>query len=180
MYGIINKAIEDLVKENFGKEKWDLILKRSGIEVDFFLSNEPYDDDITYKLAGAVAEEMKLPLSNVLESFGEWWVLKTTKDKYGSLMQAGGNNLKEFLMNLPLFHNRVMLIYPKLSPPEFKVSDIQDTSIHIHYFSKRLGLQEFVRGLLVGLGKMYSTPVKVDLIQNRILGDSHEVYKVSW
>jgi hypothetical protein len=39
-------------------------------------------------------------------------VLKTTKEKYGGLMEAGGNDLKEFLINLPLFHNRVMLIYP--------------------------------------------------------------------
>jgi hypothetical protein len=29
--------------------------------------------------------------------------------KYGGLMEAGGNDLKEFLINLPLFHNRVML-----------------------------------------------------------------------
>ncbi|MFM6925359.1 MAG: heme NO-binding domain-containing protein [Ferruginibacter sp.] len=180
MYGIVNKAIEDLVKTNFGEHTWDAVKKRSGIDIDYFLSSEPYDDAITYKLAGAVSEEMSIPVGEVLEAFGEWWILKTGKEKYGGLMEAGGKNLQEFLINLPLFHNRIMLIYPKLTPPEFKISDIEEASIHIHYFSKREGLQEFVRGLLQGLGKMYNTPVDIKLIESRDDGKDHEIFKVSW
>ncbi len=180
MYGIVNKAIEDLVKVNFGDEKWDAVKKRSGVDVDYFLSNEPYDDVITYQLAGAVSEEMEIPVGKVLETFGEWWVLKTGKEKYGGLMQAGGKNLKEFLVNLPMFHNRIMLMYPKLTPPEFQISNIEENSVQVHYFSKRLGLQEFVRGLLSGLGKMYETPVVIELLESREDGKNHEIFKVSW
>jgi hypothetical protein len=180
MYGIVNKAIEDLVISNFGEEKWEAVKTRSGVDIDFFISNEPYDDDITYKLAGAVSEEMNIPVSAVLQTFGEWWILKTGKEKYGGLMDAGGNSLREFLINLPAFHYRVMLIYPKLTPPEFKVSNIEEQSIYVHYFSKREGLEEFVRGLLTGLGKMYNTPMEVEIIQSRNKGSDHEVFKVSW
>ncbi len=95
-------------------------------------------------------------------------------------MAAGGNNLKEFLVNLPLFHNRIMLMYPKLTPPEFKVSDLQANSIQVHYHSKREGLQEFVRGLLSGLSKMYEAETKIELIQSRDDGNTHEIFKVSW
>lgn len=180
MYGIVNKAIEDLVVSNFGEDKWLLIKERSGVDIDFFISNESYDDDITFKLAIATADVMNISVGQVLEAFGEWWVLKTSKEKYGGLMQAGGTSLKEFLHNLPVFHNRVMLIYPKLTPPEFRVSDSTDNSINVHYYSKREGLQEFVRGLMIGLGKMYETPVQVVLIQSRADGSTHEVFKVSW
>lgn len=180
MYGIVNKAIEDLVKVNFGEDKWIAIKELSGVDIDYFLSNEPYDDEITYKLAGAASEVLGITVGQVLEAFGEWWILKTGKEKYGGLMQAGGSNLKEFLVNLPLFHNRVMLMYPKLTPPEFKVSNIEEKSIHIHYHSKREGLQEFVRGLLSGLGKMYEVPVEIELLQTRDTGSSHEIFKVSW
>lgn len=180
MYGIVNKAIEDLVKANFGEEKWEAVKTRSGVEVDYFLSNEPYDDDITYKLAGAVSEETNISIGKVFEAFGEWWILKTGKEKYGGLMQAGGNNLREFLVNLPLFHNRIMLMYPKLTPPEFKISNIEESSVHVHYFSKREGLQEFVRGLLSGLGKMYETPVEITLLETRDTGSHHEIFKVNW
>jgi hypothetical protein len=180
MYGIVNKAIEELVIANFGEDKWEAIKVRSGIDIDFFISSEPYDDDITFKLAQAVSEEMGMTLGAVLEAFGEWWVLKTTKEKYGGLMEAGGNDLKEFLINLPLFHNRVMLIYPKLTPPEFKVTDITENSINLHYFSKREGLQDFVRGLIQGLAKMYNTPVTINLVQTRDEGSSHEIFNVIW
>ena len=180
MYGIVNKAIQDLVITNFGEQKWEDIRERSGIEEDFFISSEPYDDAITYKLAVAVSEEMNMSVSDVLITFGEWWVIKTTKEKYAGLMESGGSTLREFLVNLPLFHNRVMLIYPKLTPPEFKVSDVSDKSLNLHYFSKREGLQEFVRGLIQGLGKMFDTPVEIELLQTRDQGDTHEIFKVSW
>lgn len=180
MYGIVNKSIEELVSFNFGEDKWEAVKLRSGVDVDYFISTEPYDDDLTYKLAQAVSDEMDMTLSAVLIALGEWWVVKTTKEKYGGLMEAGGNNLKEFLINLPLFHNRVMLIYPKLTPPEFKVSAVTENSIHLHYFSKREGLQEFLRGIIQGLGIMYDTPVTIDLIQSRKEGCSHEIFKVIW
>ncbi len=180
MYGIVNKAIESLVIESFGVEKWEKIKEASDVEVDFFISNEPYDDDITYSLAIAVAKEMNITVGDVLVAFGEYWVLKTGKEKYGNLMEAGGSNLREFLINLPAFHNRIMLIYPKLTPPEFKVSHLEDRSLQLHYFSKRVGLKDFVTGLLQGLGKLYKTEVHLELINDRDKGDHHEIFKVSW
>jgi hypothetical protein len=180
MYGIVNKAIEELVVENFGQQKWEEVKECSGVDIDYFISNEPYDDDITFKLAMAVAEVMSLSISDVLRSFGEWWVLRTGKQKYSGMMEAGGSNLMEFLQNLPQFHNRVILIYPRLTPPEFSTSHIEDSSIWIHYRSKREGLQEFVFGLLSGLSKMYETPSTIELIQSRNSGSDHEIFKVSW
>ena len=180
MYGIVNRALEDLVKTNFGEDKWEEIKESSGVDVDYFISNEPYNDDITFKLAIAVSEVMNMELEKVLQAFGEWWILKTSKEKYGGLMEAGGYNLKEFLVNLPVFHNRIMLIYPNLTPPEFKVSHLEENSIHVHYISKRQGLQEFVRGLLSGLGKLYNTPTNIELIQSRDEGSDHEIFNVSW
>ncbi len=180
MYGIVNKAIEHLVVANFGLRKWEAIRERSGIEVDFFISNEAYDDEITFKLALAVSEEMNMSINEVLIAFGEWWIIKTTKEKYSDLMESGGLNLKEFLINLPMFHNRVTLIYPKLSPPEFKVTDITPTSLNLHYISKRIGFQEFVRGLIQGLSKMFDTNVIIELVQSRNDGSNHEIFKIIW
>jgi hypothetical protein len=115
-----------------------------------------------------------------LFTFGEWWILNTTKNKYGGLLKSGGASLKEFLVNLPQFHNHIMLMYPKLTPPEFKVSDIHENNIIVHYLSKRPGLQEFVRGLFSGLGKLYQTSVTIDLLQSRNEGSEHEAFKISW
>jgi hypothetical protein len=71
-----------LVIANFGEDKWEAIKVRSGIDMIFLLAAN-YDDDITFKLAQAVSEENGNDIRAVLEAFGEWWVLKTTKEKYG-------------------------------------------------------------------------------------------------
>ena len=180
MYGIVNKSIEDLVVSNFGEEKWEAVKIRSDIGIDFFISNETYDDDVTYKLAGAISEEMNLSIEVVMFTFCEWWILDTTNKRYSGLLKLGGKNLQEFLKNLPQFHNHIMLIYPKLTPPEFKVSDLEPTSICIHYFSKRIGLKDFVHGVLSGLGKLFQTEVTIELQESRDSGSNHEVFKVSW
>jgi hypothetical protein len=180
MYGIVNKSIEELVITNYGEGIWKEVLEKSGIEVDFFISNEPYDDQITYQLAGAISSVLNVSVSDVLFLFGEWWILKTTTEKYGGLMRSGGQNLKEFLENLPQFHSHIMLMYPKLTPPEFKVSDIESNSLHVHYLSKRDGLSDFVKGLLSGLAKLYETKVEIELLESRDKGNKHEIFKVSW
>ena len=71
MYGIINKAIEELVISNFGKDKWEIILEKSGIEPSFFISNETYDDAITYQLAQTISQEMNMSIDDVMIAFGE-------------------------------------------------------------------------------------------------------------
>lgn len=180
MYGIVNKAIQELVEMKFGSETWQKVHARSQIKEEYFLSNEAYDDGITYQLAGAVSEETGLPLKDVLMAFGEFWVLHTGNEKYGSLMKAGGDNLKEFLINLPNFHSRVMLFYPNLTPPEFRVSNVLDSSLDLHYFSTRAGLKDFVTGLIHGLGKLYSTAVEVTVLQSRDEGADHEIFHISW
>ena len=180
MYGIINKSIEELVTEKFGENKWNEVKKVSEIDIDFFISNEPYDDAITYDLAIGISKVMNISLDAVLFTFGEWWILDTTKKKYGGLLKSGGASLKEFLVNLPQFHNHIMLMYPKLTPPEFNVSDINENNIVVHYLSKRPGLQEFVRGLFSGLGKLYKTNVTIELLQSRNEGSDHESFKISW
>lgn len=180
MYGIVNKAIQELVTAQFGEQKWNEVKTKSGITYDYFLSNESYDDDITYRLAQTTSEVCGLTLTEVLNAFGEFWVLKTGKEKYGSLMESGGSTLREFLINLPNFHSRVILIYPNLTPPEFKISHLEENSLCMHYISKRAGLQDFVYGLLQGLGKLFNTPISIELVASRENGDDHEIFKLKW
>lgn len=180
MYGIVNKALEALVREHYGEEGWRDVKKSSGIDIDYFLSNEPYPDEITYRLIASISNHSGKTSDEILTIFGEWWVLRTAKENYGGLMAAGGSTLKEFLINLPVFHNRVMLIYPRLSPPEFKVSDLCDDSIHVHYLSARPGLEFFVVGLLQGLAKMYKTEAVVNIVESKATGHSHSVFKIRW
>jgi hypothetical protein len=71
-------------------------------------------------------------------------------------------------------------MYPKLSPPEFKVDKLADKQFRVHYFSKRPALQEFMRGLLLGLATYFKVDATVDLIQSREQGFDNEIFEISW
>lgn len=180
MYGIVNKAIKGLIQESLGNEGWDEVRNKAGVGTLSFLSNESYPDSVTYDLTAAAAEVMGVSAGDVLISFGEYWVLKTGQDNYGSLLASGGANLKDFLINLPNFHSRVMLMYPNLTPPEFKVSDIESSSLVLKYYSERDGLTNFVVGLIQGLAKMFNTTVNIELLSSKSDGYDHDTFKIDW
>ena len=180
MYGLVNQAVEGLVRRNFGDETWFKIKDRAGVEEDLFLSNQGYPDEVTYNLVGAASEVLETPAEDILNAFGEYWVLETATKGYGDLMDAAGDNLADFLTYLPNFHTRVKLIFPDLRPPSFTVTDVAGNRLVLHYFSDREGLQAFVVGLVYGLGKRFGTPAEVRYLQGKAEGLDHDEFEVTW
>ena len=180
MYGMVNKAVEEMVVMHHGEEAWERIKAKAGIDVDVFMSNEGYPDQVTYALVGAASEVLKTPADRILEAFGEHWILHTAQEGYGGLLRAGGKTLPEFLVNLPNFHTRVAMIFPNLQPPSFSCSDVGPTSLNLHYKTQRPGMSAFVVGLIQGLGKMYATPVAIRIAASRAEGADHDVFHIDW
>lgn len=180
MYGLVNKAVEEMVCLHHGEEAWEKIKAAAGVDVDVFMSNEAYPDDVTYRLVGAASEVLGVSVERILFGFGEHWVLHTARDAYGGLLQAAGKTLPEFLQNLPDFHSRVSMIFPDLRPPQFSCSDIGPDSLRLHYRSHRKGLAPFVIGLISGLGKMFDTPVTARRVESVDDGADHDVFLLSW
>lgn len=180
MYGMVNKAIEQLVRQRYGEDAWEAVKKKAGVEVDVFISNEGYPDQLTYDLVAAGSEVLNLPAESILHAFGEFWVLHTAQAGYGSLLSAGGRTLGEFLVNLPNFHSRVALMFPDLAPPRFEYSDYQTDRITVHYHSHRPGLAPFVVGLLSGLAQMYQTPADITQVAHKDHGADHDQFVVQW
>lgn len=180
MYGMVNRAVEEMVLDQYDEATWTRIKQRADVDVDVFVSNEGYSDDITYRLVDAASEILELPADKILDAFGRHWILCTAKEGYGALMDAGGRSLAEFLSNLPGFHARVSLIFPELKPPRFRVSHQTERSLHLHYYSHRTGLSAFVIGLIHGLAEMFATPVIVTIVESRARGADHDVFLVTW
>src|SRR5580700_10485269 len=107
MYGLVNQAIEDLVRSNHGDAVWTSVRERAGLDDGSFLSMSEYPDATTYSLVGAASEVLQLPPDAILEAFGEYWVLYTSKKGYGEMLEMAGTTLSEFLMNLDQLHTRL-------------------------------------------------------------------------
>lgn len=180
MYGVVNKSIEEFVIGAYGLNTWNDVLKRAEIEALVFISNEPYPDEITYRLIGAATAIAGISTKDFLISLGHHWILKTGQNHYGALLSAGGHNLKEFLVSLNEFHMRVRLIFPELKPPDLSCTDVNGDSLKLHYRTHREGLGDFVIGLVQGLGVFFRTPVSISLIESRAEGADHDIFEVKW
>ncbi|MXN92710.1 heme NO-binding protein [Flavobacterium sp. Sd200] len=180
MYGIINVAIQDYALANFGQEKWDVIKQDSGVDIDFSLTDNVYSDTVAYKIAQATANEMNLDANVVLQELGEN-VIYTTSTKFNSFIDSRGDTLKDYLVNLPNFHNRIAMIYPELNAPQFKVSHVEDDSLHMHYVSQTKGISPFIKGYLIGLTKLFNEPqATVTFLESVTNGRQQDIFKISW
>lgn len=180
MYGLVNQTIHDLVIERFDQETWLKVKNEGGIDIDLFLSNEAYDDSITFDLANAVSKVTNLTLQDVFFALGEHWVIKTGMVKYASLMKAGGDDFKEFLINLPSFHSRIMLMFPNIKPPEFNILNVQENSLILHYYSTREGLTDFMHGLINGLSILYKVESKIVLKSKKSDLQNYDEFEIAW
>jgi hypothetical protein len=180
MYGLVNRAIEQMVCEQHGDERWEEIKHEAGIEIDLFIANDGYDDAITYQLVGAASRVLDVPAATILEQFGRHWVLRTAKEGYGAMLKSVGSDVGEFLENLPNLHARVKLIYPHLTPPVFSCQREGEASLLLHYRSEREGLAPFVCGILFGIGELFSTAVTVEHREKKSEGADHDVFQVAW
>ena len=180
MYGLVNKAMEELIVGRYGPERWELIKQRAEVDADVFISNQSYPDDVTYRLVSAASETLDLPAPRILQEFGEHWVLHTGRQGYGNLLTAGGRSLAEFLHNLPDFHTRVAMIFPDLQPPHFTVTEVAPGRLRLQYRTHRAGLAPFVIGLLYGLGELFHMPVEVAQTVQRGPGTQCDEFVITW
>jgi hypothetical protein len=180
MYGLVNKAIQDMVCSRFGEETWKEIHHKSEVEVDAFISMESYPDDVTHRLVKAASLVLGLSASEIMKAFGEFWVQYTAEEGYGELMAMSGDTLPEFLENLDDLHTRIGVSFPKLQPPSFTCEEVEEQTLHLHYHSHREGLAPMVLGLVQGLGTRLDTDVVITQIQTKSEGADHDEFSIQY
>lgn len=166
MYGLVNKAIQGLVTQKKGSEAWDRVIEQTGTTTTF-ISMETYPDSVSFTLVGAAAEELGTDAATFLRELGHYWVAYTGAEGYGDMFHLWGNDLRSFLENLDLMHERVKSTMPQLEPPSFSVKDEPDGRIRFSYHSHRDGMAPMVEGLLAGLAIKFSSPMSIEHVVHR-------------
>lgn len=180
MYGVINKSLRDMVVEQFGEAKWSEVLQRSGVPDDSFLAMQSYDDDITYSLAQACADEMEIDLSDALRAFGVHWVENTVAKQYETLMRAAGSDMLSFLGNLNNLHDRISSTFLNYRPPSFEIKKDGGEQVEILYLSERVGLTPFVEGLLHGLAARFNQEMAIiEIVPQPVARGEQTLFKLS-
>jgi len=180
MYGLVNRAIENMIRSQHGDDTWERIRGRAGVQVEMFVGMASYPDDVSYRLVGAASEILGRPAHELLEAFGEYWTLYTAEQGYGDLFRKSGTSFPGFMQNLHSLHTHVGRLFPNLQPPSFWCTEVTEHSLRLHYQSSRPGLGPMVIGLVRGLGRMFDTDVTIVADQTREQGAAHDQFLVTF
>lgn len=178
MYGLVNRALQQLVCTQHGKCLWTEIRSRAGVADEVFLRMESYPDEMTYGLVASASEVLDAPAELLLKEFGRYWVRYTMVEGYGALLSDLGPSFQEALAALDGMHARVALLYPALKPPQFRISEVAPGSLRLHYHSERHGLAPMIIGLVEGLGERYSVRVDVQHAQAKGVDGDHDCFDI--
>lgn len=177
VYGLVNKAIIDLILRRSGPEAWLRVRNRAGLESDTFISLEGYPDEVTWRLAECAGEVLGEPVERVLEELGEHWVEFVGREGYGPLLRGMGHSFQEALQHLDAMHTRATLFFPHLRPPSFLCELSEEEGLaRVRYYSERPGLAPLVVGMLRGLGRLYRAELAVTHSQRRGGAADHDVF----
>lgn len=161
MYGLVNQAIEDFVVHRFGDAAWRQLRDASGVCPEMFIAMDSYPDDVTYKLVDTASGLFGMTAEQILQGFGEYWVLYTAEAGYGDMLAMFGGDLSSFLANLDTLHSHVAMTFPELRPPSFAIEQAEGC-MRLHYRSQREGMAPMVMGLLQGLAQRFSQAIEVE------------------
>ncbi len=181
MYGLVNRAIQQMVCSHHGEDTWLRIKVKADLaDLDFFSTYQAYPDDVTHRLVAAASEELKLTPTDIMQAFGEYWITYTASEGYEQLLESTGESLPEFLDHLDTLHARAGLAFPELKPPAFRCQHGPGRSMDLEYRSSRQGLAPMVVGLLHGLGRRFRTPVTVEQTAARDKGDGQDLFHIRY
>ncbi len=166
MYGLVNKAIQDLVVSSCGEDAWLRIKKKAGIAALEFVEVSNYDDDLTYSLVSISSAELDIPADQILFDFGRHWILFTGREGWDSLFSLGGDSVKAFLLDLDNLHARVQVAMPEARMPRFSVFETEN-GLEVQYRSDRDGLAPMVSGMLSGLAERFNERWEIEHTNHR-------------
>ena len=180
MYGLVNKAIKELIVANHGEDKWLEICKLSNFLEEDFVGLQAYPDELTFTIISHASNLLDVHSEKFLEAFGEYWILYTANEGYGEMLNLAGETFVSFLNNLDLLHYQVNNIMPNLIPPQFNTRNQKENSIELEYRSHRIGMIPMLIGLIHGLGKRFNLKVNVTQIEALSEGANCDVFLITW
>jgi len=147
MYGLVNKAIQDMVLDAGGEQAWEHVKRDAGLQKLHIDHATNYDDQVSLDLVGSASQILNIPVDTLLFEFGRHWVRYTNKEGWSDHFKMSGDNLIACLKGLDEMHQRVRDAMPDANMPFFEVCLAGD-DFYLDYHSTRTGFVSMVSGIL--------------------------------
>ncbi len=119
MHGLVNRALQEFLKETYGPDVWAAVRDQAALPFDEFESMLHYDDALTTLTLDAACNVMHRDAASLLEDLGTWLVSNPAQEPIRRLLRFGGVNFLDFLQSLEELPGRARMALPDLEMPEF-------------------------------------------------------------
>jgi hypothetical protein len=151
MYGMIHRAVREMVTETAGAEAWREIERDAAVGPREMISALVYEDTVTFALVAAAAARLGLSVEEALRAFGRYWIRFTVQGSYADIIRFTGRDIETVIVNLDRMHSAVLAAMPDARMPSFSIVESVPGALRVRYESERSGLDTFVVGLMEGL-----------------------------
>ena len=121
MYGWINRSIGSLIISRYGKDTWDVILRKAGLDDKGYdwVRYEYYPDEYTYNIIHSASIVLGITTEQLLEIYGGYFIQYVKDEGYDNLLKCLGSDLHSWLCNVNHLHSHLSGALPKMIPPQF-------------------------------------------------------------
>lgn len=156
-------CLSGLVRERFGKEKWEEILNLSGMGKgsDSFKYFVGFDiiDEKAMDIIQNTCKALNLSVQQAADAFGDYWVNRYAPEHYPQYYERF-KSARAFIMGIDQVHQELTENLENAHPPRFDIEELDGKTLKVRYKSKRKML-EFYIGLAKGIGKYFNTEIEV-------------------
>ncbi|MCZ8145143.1 heme NO-binding domain-containing protein [Flavobacterium sp.] len=165
MYGIFINAIKAYAIHNEGQQVWQQVCASAGLEDDFFINSEFYPDPLLENILKALVYYSGKTTADLYYHIGYWWALHSVPKLYLGKLEKGVPAYRQFLLDFPLFINRLSLIYEKLTLTQFRSVNVSEAAIDFFHTPYRLKEPRFSEGVLHGFAALFAVPDEAFSVQ---------------
>ncbi|MCI2398598.1 heme NO-binding domain-containing protein [Aliiroseovarius subalbicans] len=123
MHGLINRSLENFVRDTYGIELWDSVMQELDLGYESFEPMFRYDNAVTRAVTLAVAARLDRTCEDLLEDFGTYLVADARSERVRRLLRFGGVDYLDFLHSLDDLPGRAHLAVPDLDLPDLELVD---------------------------------------------------------
>ena len=163
MYGMIHRAMRNMVHDELGEDAWLALEQTLKIGPMDLLTGKVYDDALTLRIISEAAAQLNLSVDQCLVAFGQYWIRYANEGSLASVMNFTGQDLASFITNLDRLHLAVGAAMPGARLPAFATLQSEPGHLLVEYRSERAGFEPFVMGLLQGLMNRFHTRGQVQV-----------------
>ena len=155
MQGLVNRAIQCFVRDNYGWAVWEQVVRTAGVGVTSFEAMLDYDPAISDRLCLALAEVLRKPRDALLEDLGTYLVSHPTTEPLRRLLRFGGTGFADFLMSLDDLPDKARFAMPDIRLPAMSCREVGDMQFELRIAPGLPGFGAVMLGVLRAMADDY-------------------------